>query len=378
MIYLFWITLFFVVYTYFLFPITVMLVARKKHINKNVFKSENEISSVSILIAAHNEQFIIKEKVISIINSNFPTDKIEIIIVSDCSTDNTNQIISELAEVFPFIKTHTLNRRTGKAGAINKLVDLARNDILIITDANIIFSNNTIFNLVKHFKNDKIGLVDSNIVNSGVQKNGISLQEKTYISAEVNFKHAESKIWEKLMGPFGGCFAIRKSLFSPIPEHFLVDDFFVCMNILKNGSHSINDLEAVVFENVSNELSEEFRRKRRISKGNFINLFHFRNLLNPFKQLGFIFISHKVLRWLTPLFLIMVFVSSYALISKSIFYQLSFVLQISLIILPFIDYILHKIGIHILVLRFIAFNNAASALSQILSSPTLFVGLSEN
>ncbi len=353
MIYLFWITLFFVVYTYFLFPITVMLVARKKHINKNVFKSENEISSVSILIAAHNEQFIIKEKVISIINSNFPTDKIEIIIVSDCSTDNTNQIISELAEVFPFIKTHTLNRRTGKAGAINKLVDLARNDILIITDANIIFSNNTIFNLVKHFKNDKIGLVDSNIVNSGVQKNGISLQEKTYISAEVNFKHAESKIWEKLMGPFGGCFAIRKSLFSPIPEHFLVDDFFVCMNILKNGSHSINDLEAVVFENVSNELSEEFRRKRRISKGNFINLFHFRNLLNPFKQLGFIFISHKVLRWLTPLFLIMVFVSSYALISKSIFYQLSFVLQISLIILPFIDYILHKIGIHILVLRFI-------------------------
>mgnify|MGYP001170913352 CR=1 FL=1 len=353
MIYLFWITLFFVVYTYFLFPITVMLVARKKHINKNVFRSENEISSVSILIAAHNEQFIIKEKVISIINSNFPTDKIEIIIVSDCSTDNTNQIISELAEVFPFIKTHTLNRRTGKAGAINKLVDLARNDILIITDANIIFSNNTIFNLVKHFKNDKIGLVDSNIVNSGVQKNGISLQEKTYISAEVNFKHAESKIWEKLMGPFGGCFAIRKSLFSPIPEHFLVDDFFVCMNILKNGSHSINDLEAVVFENVSNELSEEFRRKRRISKGNFINLFHFRNLLNPFKQLGFIFISHKVLRWLTPLFLIMVFVSSYALISKSIFYQLSFVLQISLIILPFIDYILHKIGIHILVLRFI-------------------------
>ena len=353
MIYLFWITLFFVVYTYFLFPITVMLVARKKHINKNVFKSENEISSVSILIAAHNEQFIIKEKIISIINSNFPTDKIEIIIVSDCSTDNTNQIISELAEVFPFIKTHTLNRRTGKAGAINKLVDLARNDILIITDANIIFSNNTIFNLVKHFKNDKIGLVDSNIVNSGVQKNGISLQEKTYISTEVKFKHAESKIWEKLMGPFGGCFAIRKSLFSPIPEHFLVDDFFVCMNILKNGSHSINDLEAVVFENVSNELSEEFRRKRRISKGNFINLFHFRNLLNPFKQLGFIFISHKVLRWLTPLFLIMVFVSSYALISKSIFYQLSFVLQISLIILPFIDYILHKIGIHILVLRFI-------------------------
>ncbi len=353
MIYLFWITLFLVAYTYFLFPITIMLLAKNKHLNKNVFKSEDEISSVSILIAAYNEQFIIKEKIISIINSDFPTDKIEIIIVSDCSTDNTNQIISELAEVFPFIKTHILNNRTGKAGAVNKLVDFAKNEFLIITDANIIFSNNTIFNLVKHFKNDKIGLVDSNMVNIGVQKSGISLQEKTYISTEVNFKHAESKIWGKLMGPFGGCFAIRKSLFSPIPKNFLVDDFFVCMNILKNEFHSINDLEAIVFENVSNELLEEFRRKRRISKGNFINLFHFRNLLNPFKQLGFIFISHKVLRWLTPLFLIMVFVSSYTLIGKSIFYQLAFTLQIALIILPFIDYILHKIGIHILVLRFI-------------------------
>ena len=76
-------------------------------------------------------------------------------------------------------------------------------------------------------------------------------------------------------------------------------------------------------------------------------------MLNPVKQLGFIFISHKVLRWLTPLFLIMVFVSSYTLIGKSIFYQLAFTLQIALIILPFIDYILYKIGIHVLVLRFI-------------------------
>ena len=78
MIYLFWITLFLVAYTYFLFPITIMLLAKNKHLNKNVFKSEDEISSVSILIAAYNEQFIIKEKIISIINSDFPTDKIEI------------------------------------------------------------------------------------------------------------------------------------------------------------------------------------------------------------------------------------------------------------------------------------------------------------
>ena len=80
--------------------------------------------------------------------------------------------------------------------------------------------------------------------------------------------------------------------------HF--DDFFICMNILLSGHNTINDLEAIVYEDVSNQLSEEFRRKRRISRGNFINLFHFRKLLNPFKQLGFIFISHKFCLTFSP------------------------------------------------------------------------------
>ena len=75
------------------------------------------------------------------------------------------------------------------------------------------------------------------MVNIGIKKSGISFQEKTYINWEVKFKHAESKLWGMLMGPFGGCFAIRKSLFTPIPENFLVDDFYVCMNILQNGLH---------------------------------------------------------------------------------------------------------------------------------------------
>ena len=354
MIYLFWICLFLLVYTYFIFPFSTIFLARKKSLNNKFYKQEDEIPSVSILIAAYNEQEVIKEKVMSIINSNFSSSKMEIIIGSDCSTDNTNEIISELAKNHSFLNAKIFTERSGKSAVVNKLVEQAKNEILILTDANIIFSKNTIQSLIRHFKNSKIGLVDSNMVNIGIKKSGISLQEKTYISSEVKFKHAESKLLGMLMGPFGGCFAIRKSLFIPIPENFMVDDFFVCMNILKNGNLAINDLDAVVYEDVSNQISEEFRRKRRISMGNFINLFHFKKLLlKPFTKLGFIFLSHKVIRWFGPILLLLVLASNFILISDSIFYKIAFFSQLILFISPFIDLLLRKIGIHVLILRFV-------------------------
>ncbi len=353
MIILFWTCFFLLFYTYFLFPVFVILFSKNKSLNSEVFKNLGECPSVSILIAAYNEQAVIEEKIQSIIDSNFPHNKLEIIVGSDCSSDNTNQIIEQLSEKYPFIKLKIFETRTGKSGVVNQLIKLASNKIIILTDANIIFSKKTIFSLIKHFKNKKIGLVDSNMVNRGIKKSGISLQEKTYISTEVKFKHAESKLWGMLMGPFGGCFAIRKELFSPIPTDFLVDDFFVCMNILSKQFQAINDLDAVVFEEVSNHLSEEIRRKRRISTGNFKNLFYFKHLLNPFKKLGFVFISHKVIRWIGSLVLLLMFWTNFTLKDEHSIYLFLLIAQAVLFLIPIIDYIFRKIGIHILILRFI-------------------------
>jgi cellulose synthase/poly-beta-1,6-N-acetylglucosamine synthase-like glycosyltransferase len=354
MIYLFFICVFLIIYTYLLFPLFIIFLSRNKNLNREIYSKAEDMPAVSILIAAYNEQDVIKEKVLSIINVDFPKTKIEILIGSDCSTDRTNQIIKDLSTEYRFIRTFIFDERSGKSGVVNKLVKEAKNEILILTDANIIFSKNTITASVRHFKNQQIGLVDSNMVNIGIKKSGISFQEKTYISSEVRFKHAESKLWGMLMGPFGGCFSIRKSLFKPIPEHFLVDDFFVCMHILQNGYLAINDLEAIVYEDVSNQITEEFRRKRRISMGNFINLQHFRKLLfQPFTKLGFLYISHKVLRWFGPLILLMIFTINYFLLANGIFYELTFLLQLIFFILPFIDLLLRKIKIHIIILRFI-------------------------
>ena len=90
-----------------------------------------------------------------------------------------------------------------------------------------------------------------------------------------------------MMGPFGGCFAMRKKLFLKVPENFLVDDFFLNMSVLENGYSCVNEPEAIVYEDVSNNLHAEFVRKSRISAGNFQNLFYFFHVLFKFNRLLF-------------------------------------------------------------------------------------------
>ncbi|MFC2138103.1 glycosyltransferase, partial [Bacteroidota bacterium] len=200
---------------------------------------------------------------------------------------------------------------------------------------------------------DEIGLVDSQIINTGLDKSGISIQEKSYISREAKIKSKESIIWGSMMGPFGGCYAVRKILYEKIPPTYLVDDFYINMIVLNKKQKAINDLEAIVYEDVSNDLFIEFKRKIRIATGNFQNLFHFIHLLwPPYKGIAISFLSHKVLRWFGPFFIILIFFSNLALIDNLLYYYF-FLFQCFIASLALFDFFMRKIGIHILFLRFI-------------------------
>ena len=215
------------------------------------------------------------------------------------------------------------------------------------------FDKQSIFELVKHFKNEEIGLVDSKMINIGIKKDGISLQEKTYISTEVSSKNAESLLWGTMMGPFGGCFALRKKLWEKIPSYFLVDDFFINMLVLQKGFKSINEPNAIVFEDVSNDLSDEFRRKIRISSGNFQNLFHYKHLLFDFSWIAFSFFSHKVLRWLTPFFILSIISILPFIIENHSFYFYFLIGIIFCFSLVSIDFLLKSLKVNIKLLRFL-------------------------
>ena len=350
---IFWTCLTFILHTYLFYHLSIRIFARNKKGNNKIFKIEDEIPFVSILIAAHNEETVISDKILSIVNSSFPETKIEVLVGSDCSTDKTNTIIEQLIKEYACISIVKFENRTGKIGVINSLIEKAKYDLVLLTDANVMFDKQSIFELVKHFKNEEIGLVDSKMINIGIKKDGISLQEKTYISTEVSSKNAESLLWGTMMGPFGGCFALRKKLWEKIPSHFLVDDFYINMLVLQKGFKSINEPNAIVFEDVSNDLSDEFRRKIRISSGNFQNLFHYKHLLFDFSWIAFSFFSHKVLRWLTPFFILSIISILPFIIENQSFYFYFLIGIIFCFSLVSIDFLLKSLKVNIKLLRFL-------------------------
>jgi cellulose synthase/poly-beta-1,6-N-acetylglucosamine synthase-like glycosyltransferase len=351
---LFWLSVLALFHSYVLYPILLKWMSRNIVIAKLPTQQKEDLPLTSILISAYNEESVIESKIESILNSDFPRDKIEILVGSDASTDRTNTILERMAEKNPCLRIFLFEARQGKGPVLNKMVPEARGDILILTDANVIFEGNTVIELVNSFTDPLAGLVDSNMKHSGIRSDGISSQENAYISREVQIKNREGLIWGAMMGPFGGCFAIRKKLFRPIPANFLVDDFYLNMEVLRQGFKAQSNLNSIVYEDVSNNLFTELRRKTRISTGNFQNLAIFSGMLwPPFNGIAFAFLSHKVLRWLGPFFLLIAFVTSLFLSEGALIYKIALWTQLILILLPLVDFLLRKINIHFLILRFL-------------------------
>ena len=301
---------------------------------------------MAVVFAAYNEESVIKEKVDSIYSGNYPKDKVFVYIGSDASTDATDVIVKELQEKYSTLHFTRFSNRTGKSGIINQLFEICNEEIVIGTDANIIFSEKTISNFVKHFNDNLISLVGGNIKYIQKNKLGISTQENTYLSFENKLKQAESDLWSKVQGVEGGLYCIRKNEFSPIPPLTFMEDFYITYSVLKNKGSVLFDQEALGFEDVSTLQEEEFKRKTRISIGNFQNLRRFKGLLieQPF-PLGFAFLSHKILRWFTP-FLALISVLSALMLNEHILYLNYLYIVLYLLLLTLLDWLLYQLKIN--------------------------------
>jgi cellulose synthase/poly-beta-1,6-N-acetylglucosamine synthase-like glycosyltransferase len=319
-----------------------------------VLTAKDDLPFVSIIMAVHNEEEVISEKIQSIYNTVYPEDRIELLVGSDGSSDRTNDILEEFSDGHGSFLFTAFQERRGKPAVINELKERARGSILIMTDAQVIFTRDTIFELVKHYKNEQIGLVGANIMNKRIDMSGISYQEWSFMSREIRLKYHEGKVWGTMIGAYGACYSIREDYFTSVPEGYSVDDFYITMKVLERKKKCILEMKAIGFENVPNRLSEEFRRKIRIATGNFQNLKTFYKLLwPPYKGVAFSFFSHKVLRWLGPFFLLLLLVANIILAFAHPLYRLLLIVQGLLIISPIIDFLLRKIGLHIVILRFI-------------------------
>lgn len=337
------------VHSYILYPILMGWLGKQKLPNQICYKETDELPEIFIMMAAYNEEKVIAAKINSVFQTTYPLDKIKFYIGSDNSTDATNHIIQEACKQFPQIVFFDYKDRNGKSQILNRIkkyilgnnAAAATNAIAIMTDANVFFTKHTLFELAKHFKNEQIVQVSANIINHKVQNEGISTHEKKYISNEITLKNNEGLCWKTTQGAFGACYAIQFRDIPDIPPNFFMEDFYISMYLLSQKKGCIVNLDAAAYEDLPDSEQEEFKRKTRISIGNFQNLSVFWRVLFKFDATAFCFFSHKFLRWMGPFFILLIALSLIILVSSDLRYLFIAVPFLLVIFSPFLDKIIN-------------------------------------
>ena len=273
--------------------------------------------AVSLVIAAYNEHDIIEQKIQNCLEIDYPRSKLHIVFVADGSNDGTPDVIRQ----YPEVELLFTPERLGKVAAINRAMEFIKTPFVVFCDANTFLNKESIKELVKHYRDEKIGAVagEKKVTNNAFLGDAASSGEGIYWKYESFLKALDSKFFT-VVGAAGELFSIRTKLFSAVPTHVLLDDFIISMNICKKGYRVVYEPKAFASEKPSFSIREEQKRKIRISAGGFQSVLMLADLLNIFKygRLSFQYISHRVLRWIVcPVLLPIIFFSNVVLFFAS-------------------------------------------------------------
>ena len=319
----FGISILLIIYVYLGYPLLLSILnlfLKKKNASKEI------IPFVSLIISAYNEEKIIKNKIENSLALNYPRDKFEIIIVSDCSSDKTDEIVSSFHDRGVIL--HRLDERRGKTYGLNQGVPKAKGEIIVFSDANAMYEPDAIEKLVRNFADSSVGYVTGEsqyIEERSAVRNG----ENLYWKYEQFIKRRESTL-SSMVGADGAIYAIRKSLYTPLKESD-INDLVNPLRIITKGYRGIYEPEAVCWEKTAPTYEGEFRRKVRIVNRSLVGLWRVREALNPFKYgiFSWELISHKLIRWFVPFLMLAAFFSNLAIFFISInpYYGALFLLQ---------------------------------------------------
>ena len=310
----FWASVAFLAYTYVGYPLIMFvlssLVQVKRDLEFILARRERrqrdeatELPAVTLGFAAYNEQDVIDAKLRNILELDYPAEKLEVIVVSDGSTDETDAIVERYAG--RGVRLLTDGERRGKAARINQVVAEASHPIVVLSDANTMYEPDALRSLVRHFEDERVGSVCGEVRLIG--PDGSLESESLYWRYEVMLKFMENKL-DLVLGSNGPIYAVRKDLYEPIPDETIVDDFVIPMAIRSKGYRLVYDPEAVAHEQTTGSIKGEFVRRRRIGAGNWQAAVMLRSMLNPFAgRVAFSFWSHKIFRWTGPLAMITAF-----------------------------------------------------------------------
>ena len=330
---IFWLCIVLLMQVYIFYPWSLRFFSFFKCRDKACLVSTTFEKPISIIIAAYNEESIIEEKIKNTLALDYPKDKMEILIGDDGSSDRTAEIVAKFSEVRLIKK----ERNEGKAAMLNDLCKAAKGEIFLFSDANTMLENSALRNLAAEFENENVGCVCGQLSLKDESGSNLGKTESVYWKAESKLKKLESR-FGAVMGSNGALYAIRSELYPKLPTHKTVmDDFYITAKILMKNYSCVFCEKALAFENTSASKYGEFKRKVRIGRANFNFLFDFLPLLNPLHPLrAYMFLSHKLLRWLNPFLLLAVFLCSIFLMQKHIFYKAFFAVELLFMIATFL------------------------------------------
>ena len=331
-IWLFWISAFLICYSYFLYPCILFVLYSMSQIrrdwqylsgrhNRRINDPQYEqLPSVSLIIAAYNEEKRLPDKIINIRELEYPKTKLEVIIVSDGSDDRTNEILSGTKE--DQIRSVFLPSRKGKAHALNVGVAQATNELLVFSDAATLFASDAINKLVRHFSDSRVGVACGLLKFKATAES--QQTEGMYWKYETILRIMESRFGATLTAS-GALYALRRQCFQSLSTDTVIEDFVVPMRARRLGYSVIFDPEATAIEYAAPSVSGEFTRRVRLAVGSFRAMGELiRVRLNFMTRLAFF--SHKLLRWVVPFFLIALLLSN-ALLVKVTLYSVIFLMQ---------------------------------------------------
>ena len=313
----FWLSAGLVFYAYAGYPVLIWLLSlRAGRPAGGPVVDDADLPSVSLLIAAYNEEEVIGGQVRSALALDYPREKFEVVVGSDGSTDGTAAAVRRHAD--PRVRLLDYTRRRGKASVLNSAVLELEGEIVVLSDANTRIDPGAVRRLVRWFRDPAVGAVCGRLVltdpRTGRNVDGIYWRYETFL------KRCESRLGA-LLGANGAIYAIRRSLFEPIPPGTIVDDFVIpLLARLRTGCAIVYDGEAVAREETPPDVGSEFHRRARIGAGGFQSIGLLWRLLDPRQGwVAFTFFSHKVLRWTCPFCLVGLAVSNVLLAGQPLY-----------------------------------------------------------
>ncbi|HXK41699.1 MAG TPA: glycosyltransferase family 2 protein [Anaerolineae bacterium] len=328
---------FLIFWTYVGYPIFIALLARWR---PRPHRREPLELPVTLIVPAYNEEAVIAAKLENLLALEYPAALREIIVVADGSTDRTVEIVAGYAG--KGVQLLYQPERQGKIAAMNRAVPQAHGDILIFSDANAMMEPDALQQILPNFADPQVACVSGEKrirPAAEVQAEG----ESAYWRYEAFMKRADSLV-NTAIGAVGEFFAIRRELYRPLETDNLIEDFVLAMRLVMDGWRVVYEPAAVTWEEASPSLGGEWRRRARMAAGGFQAIGRLRGLLSPrYGLTAFQYVSHKVLRWLAPFFMLAALISSAFLTAEPLF-RLLFWGQVLFYVLAALGWVLELLG----------------------------------